>query len=513
VITAKEFSMPLPPPPKPADSLEGVLAAIKTLKLPGKAIVEGREVGSKSGRTFDNFTPRDGAKINAIAAFDAGDVDMAVRSARTAFEDGRWRNLAPKAKKAILYRLADLMAEHAETLALLESLDTGKPIRDARGFDIPAAINTTRYYAEALDKIYGEVAPTPEDRLSYVIHDPLGVVGAIVPWNFPLHMAMWKVAPALAMGNSVVLKPAELSSMTALFTAQLALEAGMPPGVWNVIPGLGGEAGSALAQHIDVDMIAFTGSGVVGRQLLRASADSNLKRVSLELGGKSPQIVFADCDDLDAAAENAAWGVFYNQGQVCTAASRLLVEDSIKDAFVSRVETIARTIKVGDPLDPATRFGAMVSSRQMHTALEYIERGQAEGGKLLLGGQQVRADSGGYYVEPSLLDIAPDNILAKEEVFGPVLSVLTFTDEAEAYKIANDTVYGLAAGVWTSNISKAMRAAKALKSGLVWVNGWDACDITSPFGGVKQSGNGSDRSLHALYKYADLKAVSISFKA
>jgi 4-(gamma-glutamylamino)butanal dehydrogenase len=501
-------------PQSPADTLEGVLKSIKALSLPSKAIIEGAEVSARSGRTFDNMSSRDGTKINDIAALDMTDVDLAVSSGRVAFEDGRWRNLAPKAKKKILHRLADLMTEHAENLALLESLDTGKPIRDARNVDLPLAINTTRYYAEALDKIYGEVAPSPEDRLSYVVHEPLGVIGAIVPWNFPLHMAMWKVAPALAMGNSVVLKPAENSSMTALYTAQLALEAGLPAGVWNVVTGLGTEAGDALAKHMDVDMITFTGSGPVGRMLMRASADSNLKRVSLELGGKSPQIVFADSDDLDTAAANAAWGVFYNQGQVCTAASRLLVEASIKDEFVRKVAAVAATIKVGEPFDPATQFGAMISSRQMHTALEYIERGQAEGGRLVLGGKQVRSETGGYYVEPSLLDnIEPANILAQEEVFGPVLSVMTFRDEAEAYKIANDTIYGLASGVWTSNINKAMRAAKALKAGLVWVNGWDACDITSPFGGVKQSGFGRDRSLHALYKYADLKAVSISFKA
>ncbi len=505
--------MPISAPQKPADTLEGVLAALKILSLPDKAIIEGAEVASQSGRTFDNISSRDGTRINKIAACAVADVDAAVRSARTAFEDGRWRNLTPKAKKKILHRLADLMTDHAENLALLESLDTGKPIRDARAVDIPLAITSTRYYAEALDKIYGEVAPTPEDRLSYVVHEPLGVIGAIVPWNFPLHMAMWKVAPALAMGNSVVLKPAENSSLTALYTAQLALEAGLPSGVWNVVPGLGAEAGHALSVHMDVDMIAFTGSGNVGRQLMRASADSNLKRVSLELGGKSPQIVFADCDDLEAAAANAAWGVFYNQGQVCTAASRLLVEASIKDAFIEKVIAVAKTITVGDPLDPATPFGAMISERQMNTALDYIEKGQAEGGALLLGGQRARSGSGGYYVEPSLLDIGPDNILAQEEVFGPVLSVLTFTDERDAYRIANNTIYGLASGVWTSNIGKAMRAAKALKAGLVWVNGWDACDITSPFGGVKQSGFGRDRSLHALYKYADLKAVSISFKA
>ena len=498
---------------KPADTPGGVLAAMQALAKPDKAFIDGHWAASHSGRTFDNYSPRDGALINRIAACDAADVDAAVASARRAFQDRRWRGLAPKQRKIILHRFADLMSEHAETLALLECLDTGKPINNTRGFDIGAAINTVRYYAEALDKIYGEVAPTPDDRLSYVVHEPLGVIGAVTPWNFPLHMAMWKVAPALAMGNSVVLKPAENASMSALYAAQLALEAGLPPGVWNVTPGLGTEAGEALALHMDVDMIAFTGSGPVGRQLLRASADSNLKRVSLELGGKSPQIVFADCDDLDQAAANAAWGVFYNQGQVCTAASRLLVEASIKDEFLARVAAVARTIRVGDPFDPATRFGAMISERQMNTALDYIEKGLAEGGRLLAGGRRARPESGGYYVEPTLLDdIAPDNVLAQEEVFGPVLSVLSFDTEDEAYAIANGTVFGLAAGVWTGNVARAMRAVRALQAGLVWVNGWDACDITSPFGGVKQSGFGRDRSLHALYKYADLKAISISYK-
>ncbi|WP_443750294.1 aldehyde dehydrogenase [Asticcacaulis solisilvae] len=505
--------MPISPPQLPADTLDGVLASIARLDLPKRALIDGKEVAAHTGRTFDNFSSRDGTRINAIAACDMTDVDQAVKTARAAFDDGRWSRLAPRARKKVLHKLADLMQAHAENLALLESLDTGKPIRDARGFDVPASINTVRYYAEAIDKIYGEVAPTPHDRLSYVVHEPLGVIGAIVPWNFPLHMAMWKVAPALAMGNSIVLKPAELSSMTALYTAMLALEAGVPAGVWNVVTGLGTEAGDALAKHMDVDMIAFTGSGVVGRQLMRASADSNLKRVSLELGGKSPQVVFADSDNLDGAASAAAWGVFYNQGQVCTASSRLLVEESIKDEFVAKVTAAAKAITVGDPFDPATQFGAMVSQRQMNTALDYIEKGQAEGGRLLMGGARIRDESGGFYVEPSVLDnITPANTLAQEEVFGPVLSVMTFRDEAEAFRIANSTVYGLAAGAWTSNVSRAMRAANALKAGLVWINGWDACDITSPFGGIKQSGFGRDRSLHALYKYADLKAISISFE-
>jgi gamma-glutamyl-gamma-aminobutyraldehyde dehydrogenase len=326
-------------------------------------------------------------------------------------------------------------------------------------------------------------------------------------------MAMWKVAPALAMGNSVVLKPAEQSPLTALRVAELALEAGLPPGVLNVVTGFGETAGQALARHMDVDMITFTGSGAVGRRLMVYAGESNLKRVSLELGGKSPQIVFADCPDLDAAAEAAAWGVFYNQGEVCTAASRLLVQESIRGPFLEKVLAVARGIQVGDPLDEATRFGAMISGEQMRTTLGYIERARESGLEPVLGGRQVLEATGGFYVEPTIFErLTPDAALAREEVFGPVLGVLSFTSSDEALRIANDTVYGLAAGVWTSNIDLAMSAARRLRAGLVWINGWDACDITMPFGGFKQSGFGRDRSLHALHKYADLKSITLSHR-
>ncbi len=356
-------------------------------------------------------------------------------------------------------------------------------------------------------------ALAPTDRFSFTVHEPLGVIGAIVPWNFPLLMAMWKVAPALAMGNSVVLKPAEQSPLTALKLGQLALEAGVPAGVLNVVPGFGAAAGKALALHRDVDMIAFTGSGAVGRLLMQYSGESNLKRVSLELGGKSPQIVFADCPDLDAAAVQAAWGIFYNQGEVCTAASRLLVHEDIADAFLDKVLAIAQGIVPGDPLEPATSFGAMVSADQMHTALRYIEGAARDGAALRLGGKRARIDSGGFYVEPTVFDgVAPQAALAREEVFGPVLAVTRFREPDEAIRLANDTVYGLAAGLWTRDVSLAHRAAREIRAGLVWVNGWDACDITMPFGGFKQSGFGRDRSLHALYKYADLKSVSITIR-
>ena len=481
------------------------------LRLPTEALIEGIATGARDGARFANHSPGDGRSLGEVVAGSAGDVDAAVRSARAAFEDGRWRDRPAKAKKAVLHAFANILAANAEELALLETLDTGKPIGDSRAVDIPLAIDTTRYYAEALDKIYGEVAPPHPTRLSYAVHEPLGVIGAIVPWNFPLHMAMWKVAPALAMGNSVVLKPAEQSPMTAIRMAELALEAGLPAGVLNVVPGTGEAAGQALARHGDIDMIAFTGSGAVGRLLMRYSGESNLKRVSLELGGKSPQIVFPDCPDLDAAAKAAAWAVFYNQGQVCTAASRLLVHRDIKADFVKRVVAVAMTIAPGDPLDPATRFGSMISEAQMNTALRYIDTAGREGGERLLGGARARQDSGGYYVEPTIFDgVSPTATLAREEVFGPVLGIIEFGSDDEAYAIANDTVYGLAAGVWTASLDRAHAAARRLKAGLVWVNGWDACDITMPFGGFKQSGFGRDRSLHALEKYADLKAVTFT---
>jgi len=493
----------------PADIAE----RLARLELPCLAVIDGARVEAVTGATFHNVSPRDGRVLNLVTACQPEDVALAVFSARTAFEDGRWRDQSPRAKKKVLFRLAELMERDAEDLALLESLDVGKPISDARNVDVPLAINTCRWYAEALDKVYGEVGASPVDRLSYAVHEPLGVIGAIVPWNFPLHMAMWKVAPALAMGNSVVLKPAEQSPLTALKLGELALEAGLPAGVLNVVPGLGGVAGEALALSMDVDMIAFTGSGPVGRKLMEYSARSNLKRVSLELGGKSPQIVFADCPDLDAAAQAAAWGVFYNQGEVCTAASRLLVEASIKDEFLEKVVAVARGMVVGDPLDPATQFGAMVSERQMNTALDYIATADSQGARRVLGGQRIRQDSGGFYVEPTIFDrLDADHTLAREEVFGPVLGVMSFKSEDEALQLANDTVYGLAAGLWTSDINRALRGARRLKAGLVWVNGWDACDITMPFGGFKQSGFGRDRSLHALHKYADLKSVSVTLR-
>jgi gamma-glutamyl-gamma-aminobutyraldehyde dehydrogenase len=492
-------------------SLAHFEAVAGSLKLPGEAIIDGKRVASESGKTFTNITPRNGRVLNHVAQCDAADVDVAVKSARRAFEEGHWRKLHYRDKKRVLFKLAELMQRDAESLAVLESLDVGKPITNALKGDIPSTIRTLTYYAEALDKVYGEVAPEAPNRFSFVVHEPLGVIGAIVPWNFPLLMAMWKIAPALAMGNSVVLKPAEQSPLTALKIGELALEAGLPPGVLNIVPGFGGEAGKALALHYDVDMIAFTGSGAVGKLLMQYSGQSNLKRISLELGGKSPHIVFADCPDLGKAATEAAWSIFYNSGQVCTAGSRLLVQDAIADQFLDRLLGVARKIVAGDPLEPATTSGAMVSQEQMQTALRYIETAKHEGGALTLGGNRTRIDSGGFYVEPTVFDrVSPETTLAREEVFGPVLAVTRFNEPDDAIRIANDTNYGLAAGLWTKDITLAHRAAREIRAGLVWINGWDSCDITVPFGGFKQSGFGRDRSLHALHKYADLKSVSIT---
>jgi 4-guanidinobutyraldehyde dehydrogenase/NAD-dependent aldehyde dehydrogenase len=407
-------------------------------------------------------------------------------------------------------RWANLIEAHADELALLETLDMGKPISDARAVDIPAAVRAIRWSAEALDKIYDQVAATAHDELGLVTREPIGVVAAIVPWNFPLLMACWKLGPAIGSGNSVILKPSEKSPLTAIRVAALALEAGIPAGVFNVLPGHGHTVGRALALHMDVDCLVFTGSTKVAKQLMIHAGESNMKRVWLEAGGKSPNIVFADAPDLRAAAEAAAAAIAYNQGEVCTAGSRLLVERSIRDQFLPMVVEALKTWKPGHPLDPQTRVGAIVDQQQLKTVLSYIQAGTAEGGQALTGGRQVLQETGGFYVEPTLFD-GVDNAMkiAREEIFGPVLSVITFDSVEEAIRIANDTQYGLAAALWTRDLSKAHLTAKALRAGSVWVNQYDGGDMTAPFGGFKQSGNGRDKSLHAFEKYTELKATWI----
>ena len=491
-------------------TLESLKSQAEGLSYRSQAFIDGDYADAADGATFDCISPSSGQVLAKVAACDVADVDRAVAAARRAFEDGRWRDLAPAQRKRILFKFAELIERHADELALLETLDMGKPIRDSAKIDIPAVVNCLRWYAEAVDKVYDEVAPTPKDALGLITREPMGVVGAVVPWNFPLLMAAWKIGPALATGNSLIVKPAEQSPLTTIRAAELAAEAGIPDGVLQVVPGMGETAGQALGRHMDVDCIAFTGSAEVGKYFLKYAGESNMKRVSLECGGKTPNIVMADAPDLDAAATAAAWGIFFNQGEVCNAGSRLLVEESVKDQLLEKVMAVGKAMRVGDPLDPKTQMGAIVDDTQLDRIMGYIDTGKTEGAKLTMGGERILADSGGYYVAPTVFDdVANDMTIARDEIFGPVLSTITFKEPEEAIRIGNDTMYGLASAVWTSDINKAMKAARSLRAGSVWVNCFDAGDMTTPFGGYKQSGFGRDKSLHALEKYTELKTTWI----
>jgi 4-guanidinobutyraldehyde dehydrogenase/NAD-dependent aldehyde dehydrogenase len=474
------------------------------------AFIDGQYVPAASGATFDCVNPATGKAIARVASCDAQDVEHAVAGARRAFEAGHWSRRAPAARKKVLLRFAELIRKHREELALTETLDMGKPITDSLKIDIPAAANCIAWYAEAIDKVYDEIAPTSHESLALVTREPAGVVGAIVPWNFPLLMASWKLGPALATGNSVVLKPSEKSPLTALRVAELAIEAGLPEGVLNVVPGFGYTAGEALAMHMDVDCVAFTGSTRVGKMMLEYSGRSNMKRVWLECGGKAPNVVMGDVADLDRAANAAAYGIFFNQGEMCSAASRLVVHESVRDALLEKIVEVGRTMAPGDPLDPKTRLGAIVDQVQLNTVMGFIESGRKEGASLRSGGNRARIESGGYFVEPTVFDnVTMQMRIAREEIFGPVLSAITFKDVDEAIRIANDVSYGLTAAVWSRDITTAHRVARALRAGTVYVNCYDADDITVPFGGFKQSGNGRDKSLHAMDKYTELKTTWI----
>ena len=489
-------------------------ARAAALQVRNQAFIDGKYVDAASGKTFDCISPIDGRVICAVAECESEDVDRAVVVSRAAFNDGRWSETSPVHRKRTLVRFAKLIDEHGEELALLESLDMGKPVGDALVVDVAATVRCFNWTGEAIDKVYDQVAPTGPDELGLVTHEPLGVIAAIVPWNFPMLMAAWKLAPALAMGNSVILKPSEKSPLTAIRLAQLAIEAGIPPGVFNVLPGFGKGAGEPLALHMDVDGLVFTGSTAIGKHLMQCAGRSNLKRAYMECGGKSPNIVFADAPDLDVAAKAAASGIFYNQGEVCTAASRLLVERSIKDEFIARVVEAGRKMQPRHPFEPGAAMGAMVDQGQMQRVLDYIGKGNDEGAKLTLGGNRVLAETGGFYIEPTIFDdVLPTMTISREEIFGPVLSALGFDSEDEALRIANDSPYGLAAGVWTQNLSRAHRVARKLRAGSVWVNYWDGGDMTAPFGGYKQSGNGRDKSLHAFSKYTETKATWINLSA
>lgn len=442
-----------------------------TLAIEGRAFIDGAYRDAHGGKTFDCVSPIDGRVLAKVADCGAADVDAAVAAARRAFDAQAWAGLNPRERKAILLRWAALMRAHLDELALLETLDAGKPIGDTTSVDVPGAAYCVEWFAEAIDKVGGEVVPADHHLVGLVTREPLGVVAAVVPWNFPILMASWKFGPALAAGNSVVLKPSEKSPLTAIRVARLAHEAGIPAGVFNVVPG-GGEPGKLLALHRDVDCLAFTGSTGVGKLIMQYAGQSNLKRVWLELGGKSPNIVLPDCPDLDRAAKAAAGAIFYNMGEMCTAGSRLLVHREIKDAFVEKLVAAARAYKPGNPLDPNVSMGAIVDAIQLERVLGYIEAGRAEA-RLLLGGARVNEASGGFYIEPTVFDTAPDTRIAREEIFGPVLSMITFDSVDEAVRIANDSEYGLGAAVWTANLTTAHELARRLRAGTVWVNCYD----------------------------------------
>lgn len=485
-------------------------AQAAAMQFDGRAFINGQRVAAQSGATFECLSPVDGRKLTDAARCDVADVDAAVVAARSAFEDRRWAGLAPGARKRTLIKFADLIQKHRDELGLLETLDMGKPIKYSRSVDVAATANCIRWYGEAVDKIYDEIAPTAGTALALVTREPVGVVAAIVPWNYPMVMAAWKIAPALAAGNSVVLKPSEKSPLSALRLAEIALEAGIPAGVFNVVPGYGHEAGSALALHMDVDCIGFTGSTKVGKLIMQYAGQSNLKRAWTELGGKSANIVCADCPNLDAAVAASIGSIYFNQGESCNAPSRLFVEESIKAQFLEKALAMMPSFQPGDPLDESTVMGAIVDSIQLKTVLGYIEAGQSEGAKLLSGGIQQRTESGGYFVAPTLFDGVDSTMsIAREEIFGPVLSVIGFTDLDDAIRQANATTFGLQAAIWTADLNKAIQTARALRAGTVHVNSYDEDDITVPFGGVKQSGNGRDKSLHAFDKYTELKTTWI----
>ncbi len=479
------------------------------LSLPRQAFIAGRFTDATSGKSLEILNPSTGKLLGMLPQCSGADVDRAVRAARTAFEDGRWSGMAPRQRKKVMLRLAALVEKHRDELALTDTLSMGMPIAISTGYCIQWTINALEWYGEAIDKLYDEVAPTDKSVLALITKEPVGVVGAVLPWNWPMGLLGWKVPPALATGNSIVLKPDEQTSFSALRFAQLTVEAGVPEGVFNVVTG-GPEVGEAIGRHPDIDVVGFTGSTEVGKLFLKYSAESNMKPVWTECGGKGPNIVFADAPDLDVAAQTAAFAIFLNTGQVCAAGSRLIVEKAIKDRLVEKIAAIGQQLAPSDPLQPQTMLGPLAKAAQLERVLGYIEVGRQDGAKLLTGGHRARPDSGGYFVEPTVFDaVSSDMRIAREEIFGPVLSTLTFETPEEAVKIANSSTYGLSGAIWTRDISKAHTLARALRVGSVAINAYadDAHDITVPFGGYKQSGFGRDKSLHALDKYVQLKTT------
>jgi len=474
---------------------------------PGKLFIDGKWVNSVSGKTFDTLNPAREEVITSIAEGDRADIDLAVAAARKAFEEGPWKKMDARDRGKILLRIMELIDKNKDELALLETLDNGKPISETTNADIPLAIDCFLYYAGWADKIHGETIPVRGEFFNYTLREPVGVVGQIIPWNFPLLMAAWKIAPALACGNTIVLKPAEETPLTALRLGEICQEAGLPDGVLNIVPGYGPTAGAALAEHMDVDKIAFTGAHTTGRIIMQA-ASKNLKRITLELGGKSPNIVFAD-SDIESAVDGAMTGIFFNQGEVCCSGSRLFLERSIHDEFVDKLSNKAANMRVGNPEDAGTQMGAQVSKEQLDKILGYIDVGKQEGAKLVTGGE--RCGEKGYFIRPTIFDAVDNNMkIAREEIFGPVVSAITFDDVDEVVRQGNLSVYGLAAAVWTKDIKKAHRLARDLKAGTIWINTYNALDAASPFGGFKQSGFGRELGVHALELYTQIKSVWIN---
>lgn len=480
----------------------------KELVKPGKLLIDGQWVPAASGKTFATYNPATKEKLTEIAAGDAEDVDRAVKAARRAFESKAWRAMPPRERGRLLLRVAELIAKHTDDFALLETVDNGKVISDSRTTDAQLCLNSFLYYSGWPDKLYGDTVPVGDSFLNYTVREPVGVVGAITPWNFPIVLASWKVAPALACGCTVVLKPAEQTPLSTLRLGELLLEAGVPNGVVNIVPGLGATAGAALVKHMDVDKISFTGSTEVGRFILTTAGQTNLKRVSLELGGKSPQIVFADAD-LEAAVQLCVAGVFWNQGQICHAGSRIFVEESIHDKFVAELVRTAKAKKVGDPLRTDSELGAQVSQEQYEKTLDYVRIGKEEGARLQCGGAPaVVPGCDGYFVQPTVFTGVKNSMrIAQEEIFGPVVGVIPFKDTDDVVRQANTTIYGLAAAVWTRDVKKAHRVAHALHAGNVWINTYNAFDIATAWGGYKQSGIGREMGKHALELYTELKSV------
>ena len=476
---------------------------------PQKLFIDGAWIDG-SGDDFEIVSPINGKKFTSIKRATVSDMEMAIKAARMSFDNGSWSNMAPTQRKKILHKLADFIERDALELTVLGVRDNGTEINMAINAEAGSAAGTFRYYAECIDKVYGEIAPTANDVLGFIHKEPVGVVGAIVPWNFPLMIGAWKVAPALAAGNSIVLKPAETASLSLLKLAELAAEAGVPDGVLNVVTGQGSVVGKAMGLSMEVDVLAFTGSGPTGRRLLEYSSQSNMKRCYLELGGKSPNIIFSDAPSLEQAAKVSAMAIFRNSGQVCVAASRLIIEDSIHDDFIKSVIENAEELQVGNPLDLTSDIGAINSETQLSSNLQFVDIAKTEGSQIAIGGNQILKNTGGYYMEPTVItNVKPNSTLFKEEVFGPVLAVSRFKTEEEAVTLANGTEFGLSAGIWTSNLAKAHKMVSKVKAGVVNVNTYGGADVTVPLSGVKQSGNGSDKSLHALDKYINLKTAWI----